>query len=237
MNVMPFHIAAGTLALAGGFAAMFAPKGGWLHRRGGMLFVHTMLLLGASAAIVGAQRGKAVPNAFAFALIVYFVVTAVTTLRPRTPITRNLDIGLLVVGLVVGLGSLAGGYELSMTPDELSGGVPASSRAFASYVNGVLALLAVAGDVRVLRSGPLRGAPRLRRHLWRMCFALFIAAGSFFLGQAKVLPAQFRIMPLLFFVSFLPFIVLLYWFWRTRARGTRLPSYLRLGNQEVEVSK
>jgi hypothetical protein len=30
------------------------------------------------------------------------------------------------------------------------------------------------------------GGPRLARHLWRMCFALFIAAGSFFSIRARV---------------------------------------------------
>jgi hypothetical protein len=51
---------------------------------------------------------------------------------------------------------------------------------------GTVMAIAAAGDVRVMWSGPLRGGPRLARHLWRMCFALFIAAGSFFSIQARV---------------------------------------------------
>ena len=46
--------------------------------------------------------------------------------------------------------------------------------------------LAATGDVRVMRFGMPRGGPRLARHLWRMCFALFIAAGSFFSIRARV---------------------------------------------------
>jgi hypothetical protein len=41
--------------------------------------------------------------------------------------------------------------------------------------------------------------PRLTRHLWRMCFALFIAAGSFFSVRtrvAKVLPEPFTTAPM-----------------------------------------
>jgi len=52
------------------------------------------------------------------------------------------------------------------------------------FVFGSVALLAIAGDIRMLRMGGLAGARRLLRHLWRMCVALFIAAGSFFLGMA-----------------------------------------------------
>lgn len=33
---------------------------------------------------------------------------------------------------------------------------------------------------------------RLARHLWRMCLALFIAAGSFFVGQADEIPQALR---------------------------------------------
>jgi len=46
-------------------------------------------------------------------------------------------------------------------------------------------LLAAAGDVRMLVRGRVLGAKRIARHLWRMCFGLFIAAGSFFLGPSN----------------------------------------------------
>jgi hypothetical protein len=79
-------------------------------------------------------------------------------------------------------------------------------------------LLAGIGDVRMIRSGLLRGAPRLARHLWRMCFALFIAAGSFFLGQAKVIPKPIRIIPLLAIPVVAVLVTMLYWLWRIRVR-------------------
>ena len=41
------------------------------------------------------------------------------------------------------------------------------------------------GDFKMLRAGALRGGPRLARHLWRMWWALWIAAASFFLGRAR----------------------------------------------------
>jgi hypothetical protein len=78
--------------------------------------------------------------------------------------------------------------------------------------------LAIVGDIRVLWSGALRGAARIARHLWRMCFALFIATGSFFLGQADEFPEALRIWPVLIMLALAPLVLLLYWMWRIRVR-------------------
>ena len=57
----------------------------------------------------------------------------------------------------------------------------------------------------------LQGRQRLIRHLWRMCFSLFIASGSFFIGQAQVIPKPIRILPLLAIPAFLLLLLLIYW--------------------------
>jgi hypothetical protein len=44
-----------------------------------------------------------------------------------------------------------------------------------------------------------------------MCFSLFIASGSFFLGQAKVIPRPIRIVPLLAIPAILPLVLMIYW--------------------------
>ncbi|MGQ0646223.1 MAG: hypothetical protein ACT4P7_01560 [Gemmatimonadaceae bacterium] len=51
-----------------------------------------------------------------------------------------------------------------------------------------------------------------------MCFGLFIASGSFFLGQMKCLPEPLQILPLLLALGVAPLVVLLYWMWRVRLR-------------------
>jgi hypothetical protein len=79
---------------------------------------------------------------------------------------------------------------------------------------GVVVLLAGAGDVRMIRAGGIRGVPRLRRHLWRMCYALWIATGSFFLGQADEFPETLRNPLFLFLPAFLPMLAMPYWLWR-----------------------
>jgi len=74
------------------------------------------------------------------------------------------------------------------------GGVPFRTIGVVSFILAAVLLLAAAGDVRIMRSGMPHGAARRARHLWRMCFALFIAAGSFFSIRARVariLPAPF----------------------------------------------
>jgi hypothetical protein len=49
-----------------------------------------------------------------------------------------------------------------------------------------------------------------------MCTALLIAAFSFFLGQAKVIPKPIRIVPLLLIPPLIVLGALLYWLWRVR---------------------
>jgi hypothetical protein len=86
-------------------------------------------------------------------------------------------------------------------------------------VIGTVILLAAFGDLRAIRERGLRGSRRLARHLWRMCFALFVATGSFFLGQMTFVPEPVRILPLLLVLAFAPIPFLLYWMWRVRVRG------------------
>jgi hypothetical protein len=88
-----------------------------------------------------------------------------------------------------------------------------------SFILATVLSLSAIGDLRVMLSGMPRGGKRLARHLWRMCFALFIAAGSFFSIRervAKILPEPFttgrmRALPIL-----LLFGAMFYWLWRVR---------------------
>lgn len=90
--------------------------------------------------------------------------------------------------------------------------------AFPFFLFGIAGVLGGAGDLRMIRSAALRGAPRLARHLWRMCFALFIAALSFFIGQADEFPEARRIFPLLALPVLVPLLGMTYWLWRIRIR-------------------
>ena len=77
--------------------------------------------------------------------------------------------------------------------------------------------------LRVIRRGGVTGAARLARHLWRMCFALFVASGSLFLGQPQVFPAPLRNSPLLIGMAVAPLGFLIFWIIRVRLKRLSLP--------------
>ncbi len=210
------HIVGGTLGLVSGFLALFAAKGAGLHRSSGTLFVYAMLTLGVSGALLGVANGED-GNVVAGLLTAYMVVTALTTVRARSRGVRRLEIGAMLVGLAVGLLCLWGGVTQLATAETSVERV----RGPMSLFVGTFTLLCVVSDLRMIRSGGLRGAPRLGRHLQRMCFALFIASGSFFLGQAQVIPEPLHIMPLLAVPAVAPLLAMVYWVWRIRTRRTR----------------
>ena len=208
------HIVAGALALILGAVALLARKGARLHRRSGQLFVYAMLVMGITASVLGNIGGGL--------MSAYFVVTALTTVRPVTAWTRWVNAGALAVVVVLALGSMDKGFKAFASPGGMLNGVPF----FILFFIGTVMAIAAAGDVRVMRSGPLRGGPRLARHLWRMCFALFIAAGSFFSIQARVaklLPEPFTTPAMRALPIALVFIAMFYWLWRVRGRRTLVP--------------
>jgi Domain of unknown function (DUF4386) len=103
------------------------------------------------------------------------------------------------------------------SPRRLLNGVPFLMLFFIAIVMIVAAI----GDLRAMRFGMPRGGPRLARHLWRMCFALFIAAGSFFSVRervAKILPEPFTTGPMRALPILLLFGAMFYWLWRVRGR-------------------
>src|SRR5688500_20246969 len=90
-------------------------------------------------------------------------------------------------------------------------------------------ILAATGDVRIMRFGMPRGGPRLARHLWRMCCALFIAAGSFFSIRervATILPEPLTTAPMRALPIVLLFRAMFYWLWKLRRRRV-LPVHIR----------
>ncbi len=207
------HILAGSLGLLFGYVALFSAKGGSRHRQAGMLFVYVMLTMGIAGMLLAIVRNKAPTlNLPAALLTIYLVVTGLWTVRPPVRRGRGLAMGAMVIGLAVGLVSLAFGL------DAVTGGNRDGMAAPPFFLFGTIGLIAGISDIRVVRHGALRGPARLARHLWRLCFALFIAAMSFFLGQAQVIPEPIRIMPVLMLPVLAVLVTMLYWLWRIRVR-------------------
>ena len=215
--LLPVHIVAGGLAIILGGLALAASKGATLHRRSGLLFVYAMLTMGISGSILALRQSLTNANALGGFMSVYFVITALTTVRPVTARTRWLNSGALVVAIALSLIEIGLGVKALASPRGTINGVPFYMLFFLATVT----TLAAAGDVRMMRSGALRVAPRLARHLWRMCFALFIATGSFFSIRervAKILPEPFTTPAIRALPVALVFAAMFYWLWRVRAR-------------------
>jgi uncharacterized membrane protein len=81
---------------------------------------------------------------------------------------------------------------------------------------GTIALLALAGDIRMLVGRGVTGTQRIARHLWRMCFAWFIASASIFLARPHLFPAIMRKTGALYFLTFLPLMMLVFWLVRVK---------------------
>ena len=221
--LLTIHVAAGGLALVLGSVALVVKKGGTVHRRCGLLFVGAMLVMGGTASILALLKGStdATGNVIAGVITAYFVGTAWMTVRPKSSWTRRINAVALALVVVLALGAIAGGVTNVNAPGLTPGGVSRRTVGVMSLVFGAAMTLAAIGDFRMLRSGGLRGGPRLARHLWRMCFALFIAAGSFFSLRervATVLPEPFTTGPMRALPILLLFGAMFYWLWRVRSR-------------------
>jgi uncharacterized membrane protein len=229
MSLLPIHIVAGALAMLLGAVALVAAKGGRLHRQSGLLFVLAMLTMGISGSILAMRQSLTNVNVLGGFVSAYFVVTALTTVRPASAWTRGLNAAALVVASALVLVEVSLGFMALASPTTIPGcewchtldGVPF----FMMFFMAAVTAAAAGGDIRLLRSGPLPARARLARHLWRMCFGLFIAAGSFFsipARVAKILPDPFttpamRMLPI-------AAVFLAMFFWLARVRGRRLPA-------------
>jgi hypothetical protein len=179
-----------------------------------MVFAYAMGVAGLFAAIVAFYEGKTGMVVGGLSIL-YFVFTATTTVKPLPAYQRPIDTVLMVLVLMTAMFTFRDGMVVWAMPRHMREGVPAGMAFFLATIY----LLAGIGDARVLRAGTITGTRRLARHLWRMCFALFIATGSFFLGQMKFIPEPIRYLPALLALGVAPLFVLLYWMWRVRLRG------------------
>ncbi len=219
--LLPIHIVGATLGILAGALALVVAKGRPLHRKAGSVFVYAMVTMCISAGLIAVMKVQ-LPNIIASVLTSYLVVTGWMTVRPPSAAQRRLDIGLTAVASLLGAAALAAGLYAMTLPRRIFIGAPAP----AFLIFGIVALIAVTGDVRVLRRGRLRGARRLSRHLWRMCWALWIAVASFLSVRSRavfVFGERLATPTLRITLILLPLILMVYWLWRVRGgRANRL---------------
>lgn len=222
--ILLVHIAGGSVGLLSGTAAIIFRKGSARHVLAGRIFVVSMLLMSSFAAYIAVgkhQSGNIMGGIFTF----YLIATAWLTARRRDGQTSRFDWLLALIPLALGVINWANGIAVVRSGVDPPDGVPAGM----IFFMGTIMLLAAAGDVRMLVRGGLFGAQRIARHLWRMCFGLFIAAGSFFMGPSNrplrllssvgigqhLSPALFT-MGVYMVLTLLPLVLLVYWLIRIR---------------------
>src|SRR3954454_4525926 len=215
--LLALHIAARISGILLGTAAVAVRKGGQLHAKAGTGFLVSMLTLGIAASILEPFRTPRPGSPLVGVFVCYFVLTSWVAARRRDGTAGWFERAAAVVALGAGVLMLWGGLGGS-TP-------PPAGRGPVFFLAG-LCLLAGSLDLRVVLRGRLTAGERIRRHLWRMCFAFFIATGSFFLGQQRVMPVAVRGSPILFVLAFAPFAGML--FWLVRLRFTKAVARLKL---------
>ena len=172
------HICAGTLGLLSGTVAIIVKKGSRRHVLAGRVFVASMLTMAAFAVYIAAVRHD--PNNVSGGILTFYLVgTAWLTARRRDGETSRFDWVVLLIPLALGTLTWLHGIKIVRSGASSENGVPVGM----TFFMGTIMLLAATGDIRMMLRGGVFGTQRIARHLWRMCFGLFIAAGSFFLGR------------------------------------------------------
>ena len=200
------HIAAGVAAIPLGTVAVSVRKGGRLHAQAGTGFFASMLALGLTAAMLEPFRSPEPGSPIAGVIVCYFVATSWVTARRHDGTTGKFEL----IACAVALATAA-----LLASDGLMGG---STPAGPGPIFAFAAVFLLAGllDLNAILRNRLTSRQRISRHLWRMCFAFFIATGSFFIGQQDVMPQAVRGSPLLFALGFAPFMVMAVWLIRLR---------------------
>lgn len=146
-----------------------------------------MLLMSVGGALITLFLPHA-GSALAGTLASYLTLTSWMTVRQKHAVGYS-DLFALLIALCV----VATGVDMGLT-----GTGPGALSAFA--LAGI-AVIAAAGDLRLLIRGSIHGKPRLTRHLWRLGAALLIATGSFatISGSAVVVALEMAMLTSLIF--------------------------------------
>ena len=222
--ILLVHICAGTLGLLSGTAAICFRKGSPRHVLAGKIFVASMLTMAVGAVYLAITRHQ--PNNIGGGILTFYLIgTAWLTARRRDGETSRFDWIVLLIPLTLGILTWMNGLKVVRSGASSQDGVPVGM----IFFMGSIMLLAAAGDIRMLVRGGVSGTTRIARHLWRMCFGLFIAAGSFFMGPSNrprrllstvgigqhLSPALFST-GLYLILTILPLILLIFWLVRVR---------------------
>lgn len=214
--VLTIHIIGGSIGLLSGNTALFARKGSGLHLRAGNIFFLSMLVMSATGTIISLMAEEVAMASFmAGSITFYMVVTSWSTARSRDGKIGQVERAALLYILILSSLGVVTCWNLVNSGQAFNGGLSSAMDFFHFFYTGI-AVLALILDIKVNISGGIYGAQRIARHLWRMCFALWVATGSFFLGQgSKVFPDYLLNKPLLLSLPWI-LVTFMLFFWLIR---------------------
>jgi hypothetical protein len=217
--VFVLHIGGGTLGLVSGSVAAFARKGGRLHRAAGNVFFVSMLVMGVCACWLALAMPGQLVNLFIGIFALYLVTTAWTTVRRSEGTVGLSDKVAFAVAVILCAPFVILTIQLAtgMAPF-LKSAVPLKGPVLiAIYSFTAVIVTAASGDAKTVFAGGISGAPRIARHLWRMCLGLTLAAGSAFTnGLPRLLPGPMHVTTIFFLPQFVPLGLLIFWMIRVR---------------------
>jgi hypothetical protein len=224
------HIGGGTVGLLSGATAMSLRKGSRRHALAGNVFVISMLILAASGAVMAIMKFQP-GNILGGTLTFYLIATAWWTAKRREGQTSIFDWAGLAVALTLATIEVTWGLQAAFSPTGMKYDYPPAPFFFL----GTIAALCVVGDIRLLVRGGISGTQRLARHLWRMCFGLFIASASIFLARPHLFPVILRKTGVLYFLSFLPLLLMFFWLLRVRFKKHAIRVHIPRWNENVSI--
>ena len=209
--VLYLHIGAGCISLLSGAAALAFRKGSRLHRVAGRVFVVSMLIMtGIGAAVASFLPVPERATMLAGVATFYLVYTAWAVVRRKPGSFGPFDVVMPIVSVGIAAAAALFIWMASNSPNGKLDAEPPQ----AFYIFLIIGTLAAIGDLRLVLRRGIAGKQRIARHLWRMCVAFFIAAGSLFLGQQQVFPASVRGSPWFFVPELVILVLLVFWLCR-----------------------
>jgi len=209
--IVLIHLIAGSIAIIAGFASLMVPRNSSQHKVAGNTFLLSILMLGITSVYVAYTRTimlSLVNGVF----ICYLSSTSWMAIKRKAGSTGYFE--KVALGTVIGVAIMLIKFGLQAAESDsgkLSGFGPQVFYFFAT-----IAIIAAIADIRMLCLGGLKGKQRIIRHIWRMCFPMFMATAAFFLGQAKLFPEPLRRIELLAVPVALVILFSGYWLFRVK---------------------
>lgn len=200
------HIITGSIAVLSGLISLLAKKGAKLHRWSGNVFFVSMLIMALSGTLIAWLKPMMI-SVIAGGFTCYLITTSWMAVKTPPRTTSYFDYIAAMVALSIFIAAVVFGLQATQADSGLKDGFSSGPYFFFA----ALALIAFCLDVRMLVFSGVAGAHRIARHLWRMCFSLNIAIGSFLTQGERMLPKSVLELPFVAMAEDLILLTMFFW--------------------------